>query len=122
MAMALSRPHDVMKVRRCLSDGSWVWRVAGNWSNAAEKSLEASKKASDGLLSTRGLLLSDRYDTVVEFRKHFYDTGQFFKPFADNFFRAVDEPIQGVTPERARQRVEETTLFIEQAQTVYTQS
>ena len=95
---------------------------AGNWSNAAEKSLEASKKASDGLLSTRGLLLSDRYDTVVEFRKHFYDTGQFFKPFADNFFRAVDEPIQGVTPERARQRVEETTLFIEQAQTVYTQS
>ncbi len=95
---------------------------AGNWSNAAEKSLEASKKASDGLLSTRGLLLSDHYDTVAEFRKHFYDTGQFFKPFADNFFRAVDEPIQGVTPERARQRVEETTLFIEQSQTVYTQS
>ena len=95
---------------------------AGNWRNAAEKSLEASKKASDGLLSTRGLLLSDYYDTVAEFRKHFYDTGRFLRPFAENFFRAVDEPIQGVTPERARQRVEETTLFIEQAQTVYTQS
>ncbi len=95
---------------------------AGNWRNAAEKSLEASKKASDGLLSTRGLLLSDHYDTVAEFRKHFYDTGRFLRPFAENFFRAVDEPIQGVTPERARQRVEETTLFIEQAQTVYTQS
>ena len=94
----------------------------GNWEDAAAKSLEASKKASDGLLSTRGLLLSDNYDMVSEFRKHFYDTGQFLKPFADNFFRAAEEPVDGIGAERARQRVEETTLFIEQAQTVYTQS
>ncbi len=94
----------------------------GQWQSAAEKSLEASLKASDGLLSTRGLLLSDNYETVAEFRKHFYDTNQFLKPFADNFFRAADESIDGITAERARQRVEETTLFIEQAQTVYTKS
>jgi len=94
----------------------------GQWRDAAEKSLEAARKASDGLLSTRGLLLSDNYDTLTEFRKHFYDTNQFLKPFADNFFRAIDEPVEGITAERARQRVEETTLFIEQAQTVYTQS
>ncbi|HUG80051.1 MAG TPA: nitrite/sulfite reductase [Bryobacterales bacterium] len=94
----------------------------GKWEAAAAKSFEASMKASDGLLSTRGLLLSDNYDTVSQFRRHFYDTGQFLKPFAENFFRAAEEPVQGIDADRARQRVEETTLFIEQAQTVYTQS
>ena len=94
----------------------------GLWEDAARKSFEASVKASDGLLSTRGLLLSDRYDTVAEFRTHFYDAGMFLKPFAENFFRAAEEPIDGISAERARKRVEETTLFIEQAQTVYTQT
>jgi sulfite reductase (ferredoxin) len=94
----------------------------GKWEDAAAKSFEASIKASDGLLSTRGLLLSDNYDTVSQFRQHFYDTGQFLKPFAENFFRAAEEPVHGIDADRARQRVEETTLFIEQAQTVYTQS
>lgn len=93
----------------------------GRWEEAATKSLDASMKASDGLLFTRGLLLSDKYDTVEEFRKHFYDTSQFFKSFADNFFRAAGEPAAGIKPDRARKRVEETTLFIEQAQTVYSQ-
>ena len=36
--------------------------------------------------------------------------------------RAAEEPIDGISAERARKRVEETTLFIEQAQTVYTQT
>ncbi len=88
---------------------------------AAAKSLQASMKAADGLLSTRGLLLSDGYDTLKEFRKHFYDTDKFWKPFAENFFRAAVEKSEGVDPEHARRRVEETTLFIEQAQTVYSQ-
>ena len=74
------------------------------------------------MLSTRGLLLSDNYDTLSQFRRHFYDSGQFLKPFAENFFRAAEEPVEGIDAERARQRVEETTLFIEQAQTVYTRS
>ena len=94
----------------------------GRWEEAARKSFDASIKASDGLLFTRGLLLSDRYDTVPEFRKHFYDSGKFWKPFAENLFRADEEPTEGISRERARKRVEETTLFIEQAQTVYTQT
>lgn len=94
----------------------------GHWEEAAAKSLDASMKASDGLLFTRGLLLSDKYDTVEEFRKHFYDTSEFLKPFADNFFRASGEPAAGIEPDRARKRVEEATLFIEQAQAVYTRA
>ena len=78
-------------------------------------------KATDGLLFTRGLLLSDGYDTVKEFQKHFYDNGKFWKPFAENFFRAVEEKIEDINPEQARHRVEEATLFIEQAQTVFSQ-
>ncbi len=93
----------------------------GLWEEAARKSFEATKKAADGLLFTRGLLLSDKYDTVAEFRKHFYDTGVFWKPFAENFFRVAEEGTD-VDDERARQRVEETTLFIETAHTVYSQT
>ena len=73
----------------------------GLWEDAARKSFEASIKASDGLLSTRGLLLSDQYNTVGEFRKHFYDAGMFLKPFAENFFRAAEEPIEGISADRA---------------------
>ena len=93
----------------------------GRHEEAARKTFEASKKAADGILSTRGLLLSDNYDTVAEFRKHFYETKVFWAPFAENFFRAADKGIDGLTPEQARRRVEETTLFIEQAQTVFSQ-
>jgi sulfite reductase (ferredoxin) len=95
---------------------------AGRFEEAAEKALQATMKAADGLLSTRGLLLSDNYDTVKEFQKHFYDGGKFWKPFAENFFRAAEEKIEGIGPEQARRRVEETTLFIEQAQTVFSQA
>ncbi len=94
----------------------------GQHKEAAELSYQAVTKAADGILFTRGLLLSDKYDTVKEFRSHFYDGGLFWKPFAENFFRTEEEGIDDVTPERARQRVEEATLFIEQAQTVYSQS
>ena len=93
----------------------------GQHGEAARKTFAASKKAADGILSTRGLLLSDNYDTVAEFRKHFYETNVFWAPLAENFFRAADKGIDGLTPEQARRRVEETTLFIEQAQTVFSQ-
>ncbi|MBG99965.1 MAG: sulfite reductase [Solibacterales bacterium] len=92
------------------------------YQKAAECSRQAIMKAADGILFTRGLLLSDKYNTVDEFRRHFYETGVFWKPFAENFFRVSEEELTGVTPERARQRVEEATLFIEQAQSVYSQS
>ena len=91
----------------------------GNHEEAARLSLEATMKAADGILFTRGLLISDKYDTVKEFRTHFYDTSNFWKPFAENFFRTAEEGLDGLTSQRARQRVEEATLFIEQAQSVY---
>lgn len=88
---------------------------------ASAKAFEACKKAADALLFTKGLWLSDRYDTVAEFRRHFYDTGTFHRPFAENFLRAAAEPADG-DPERARLGVEEATLFIEAAHGVYSQA
>ena len=49
----------------------------GRHGEAARKTFQAGKKAADGILSTQGLLLSDNYDTVAEFRKHFYETNVF---------------------------------------------
>ena len=91
------------------------------YAEASEKAFEACKKAADALLFTKGLWLSDRYDTVAEFRRHFGDNGVFYKPFADNFLRTAEEsPSDDL--ERARLRVEEATLFIEAAQGVYAQA
>lgn len=89
--------------------------------DASAKAFEACKKAADALLFTKGLWLSDNYDTVAEFRRHFHDSGVFYKPFADNFLRSAgEEPSDD--PERARMRVEEAILFIEAAQGVYSQA
>jgi sulfite reductase (ferredoxin) len=94
----------------------------GGFQEAARKAYEAQRKAADGLLSTKGLLLSDKYDTVAEFRKFFYDgPSVFWKPFAENFLRSAEENVEELDAEQCRLRVEEATLFIEQAQTVYSQ-
>jgi len=92
---------------------------AGRLEEAASIAFEAMKAAADGLVSTRGLLLSDRYDTVSEFRKHFADTGGFLPMCAEYFFRAAEEGSQNLDAEKVHQRVEEATLFIEEAHGVY---
>jgi sulfite reductase (ferredoxin) len=95
----------------------------GSFHEAARKAYQAQRKAADGLLSTKGLLLSDKYDTVGEFRKFFYDgPSVFWKPFAENFLRSAEENVDELDAEQCRLRVEEATLFIEQAQTVYSQT
>ena len=91
------------------------------YSEASTKAFDACRKAADALLFTKGLWLSDNYDTVEEFRRHFYDSNVFYRPFADNFLRSAQEG-PSVDPERARLRVEEATLFIEAAQGVYSQA
>ena len=91
------------------------------FSDASGKAFEACRKAADALLFTKGLWLSDKYDTVDEFRKHFHETGGFHKPFADNFLRSAGERPSG-DPELARLRVEEATLFIEAAHGLYSQA
>lgn len=93
----------------------------GRYEDAGAKAFAACKKAADALLFTKGLWLSDRYDTVAEFRRYFHDTGIFYKPFADNFLRTAEEG-PSEDPERARMRVEESILFIEAAQGVYSQT
>ncbi len=93
----------------------------GRSDEAAQKALQAQMKAADALLFTKGLLISDKYDTAGEFRKLFYDTDLFWKPFADNFFRSTEESADDASS-HARSRVEEATLFIEAAQGVYTQA
>jgi len=90
----------------------------GRTQEAAEKAFQAQMKAADALLFTKGLLISDKYDTVAEFRKLFYDAGTFSKPFAENFFRSAEESADEASA-AARSRVEEATLFIEAAQGVY---
>jgi len=91
--------------------------------DAANKALAAMTKAADALLFQRGLLLSDHYNTVAEFRRLFFDTGEFHAQFAENYFRAAQqsngEGNAAIGEERTRRRIEETTLFIEMAQTVY---
>jgi hypothetical protein len=67
------------------------------------------------LLSTRGMLLSDRYDTVAEFRKQIADPGEFLPMCAEYYFRAAEEGPKGLNAEQAHQRVEEATLFVEEA-------
>ncbi|MBI3696591.1 MAG: nitrite/sulfite reductase [Acidobacteria bacterium] len=91
----------------------------GRYDEAAEKAFAAQIKAADALLFQRGLLLSDNYNTVEKFRELFYDTGEFYATFAENFLRAAQEGSRGLGAERTRRRLEETTLFIEMAQTVY---
>ncbi|MBI4463408.1 MAG: nitrite/sulfite reductase, partial [Acidobacteria bacterium] len=86
---------------------------------AATIAFQAMKVAADGLLSTQGLLLSDRYDTVAEFRQRFADTGEFLPMCAEYFFRAAEQGPQNLDAEKTEQRVEEATLFVEEAHGLY---
>jgi len=94
---------------------------AGRLEEAAATAFEAMKKAADALLSSRGLLLSDRYDTVEEFRKQFGEGG-FLPSVADYFFRAAQEGPKNLNAEQAHPRVEEATLFIEESNGVYSRT
>jgi sulfite reductase (ferredoxin) len=91
----------------------------GRPDEASTKAFAAMTKAADALLFQRGLLLSDKYNTVEQFRKLFYETGDFYAPFAENFFRASEEGPTGLGPDATRRRVEEANLFTEMAHTVY---
>ena len=91
----------------------------GRYDAAAEKTWSANLKAADALLFQKGLLLSDRYNTIEKFRELFVETGEFYGTFAENFLRAAQEGNKDLGAEKTRRRVEEATLFVEQAQTVY---
>ena len=94
---------------------------AGRLEEAASTAFEAMKKAADGLLSVHGLLLSDKYDTVEQFRAHFGENG-FLPQISEFFFRAAQEGPRNLNAEKTHQRVEEAALFIEEAQGVYSRT
>ena len=94
----------------------------GHYQEATEGAMAATKTAADALLSTEGLLLSDNYDSVAEFRTRFYETGRFHKPFAENFFRSAAGNSGAFTADDSRRRIEEAALFLEQAQNAYTKA
>ncbi|MBI4606132.1 MAG: nitrite/sulfite reductase [Planctomycetes bacterium] len=86
---------------------------------AAQLAYKAMVSAADGLLSTQGLLLSDKYDTAAEFRTRFHEAGRFFVGVGEYFLKAAGQDLTAVTPERARQLTEEANLFVEEANVVY---
>jgi sulfite reductase (ferredoxin) len=99
--------------------GATLHLEKGQLQEAARIAFLGMKEAADGLLSTKGLLLSDNYDTVEQFRKHFADTGEFLPMISEYFFRAAEEGCENLSEEQAHQRVEEATLFVEEAQGRY---
>jgi sulfite reductase (ferredoxin) len=92
---------------------------AGKALDAAQMAYKAMVSAADGLLSTQGLLLSDRYDTVSEFRARFMEAGRIFLGVAEYFVKASGQDLTKVSADRARQLVEEANLFTEEAHVVY---
>jgi sulfite reductase (ferredoxin) len=92
---------------------------AGRAREAAETAWKAMRSAADALLNTEGLLLSDRYDTVREFKSRFIDKGRIFPGVAEYFVRAAGEDRARIGAERARQLLEEANLFTEEAHVVY---
>jgi len=91
----------------------------GEFDDSAERSFEAMIRAADGLLTTEGMQYIDDETTVREFRDRFYDTQIFFSAYAEHLFKAVDEKDTALDEEVTHRRVEEATLFIEQAHNVY---
>ncbi len=92
---------------------------AGKASEAAQLSYKAMTSAADGLLSTQGLLLSDKYDTVAEFRARFLEAGRFFAGVGEYFVKASLYELSKLPAEKCRQLLEEANLFVEEAHVVY---
>ena len=91
----------------------------GDTTEASGRATDAMLAAADALLSTKGLLKSDGYDTVARFRQLFFENGGgFHKGFASYLFSAIGES-SGLGEERVRHKVEEANLFVEEANVVY---
>ena len=86
---------------------------------SAQHAFEAMIKAADALLTTEGLQHIDNETTVKEFRNRFFEPGIFFPGFGAHLFRAVEEDTSVFDKELTHRRVEEATLFVEEAHNVY---
>jgi len=91
----------------------------GEYQDSAELAFNAMIKAADGLLTTVGLQYIDNDTTISEFRKHFFDTGNFFAGYGAHLFKATEEDISTFDQELTHRRVEESTLFVEESHHLY---
>ena len=93
---------------------------------AAARALSAMVRAARALAREKNANIGTGPDEIVdEFRKHFYDTGLFFDPFAGGkfaayLFRAHEERGKPATLESTHQLIEEATLFVDAAHQCYT--
>ena len=91
----------------------------GKHQEAAKLALDAMIEAAKALTREKFQNLGDDHDEILrEFRTHMVDTQLFRDPFAgDRFsgylFRSYGEDVSGFGAEQARQRVQESQLFIE---------
>jgi sulfite reductase (ferredoxin) len=92
---------------------------ANDATQAAQKAYTAMVSAADALLSTEGLLLSDKYDTVAEFRTRFQEAGRFFVGVGEYFLKASELDLAQVSAERTRKLLEEANLFVEEAHVAF---
>ena len=83
------------------------------------RAFEAMIRAADGLLTTEGIQYIDDENTVREFRDRYYDTQIFFSAYAEHLFKSLEERGIELNEELTHRRVEEATLFVEQAHNVY---
>ncbi len=87
--------------------------------DSAQHAYEAMIKAADALLTTEGLQHIDDETTVREFRSRFFEPGIVFPGFGAHLFKAVEEDSSTFDRELTHRRVEEATLFVEEAHNVY---
>ena len=87
--------------------------------DSAQHAFEAMIKAADALLTTEGLQHIDDETTVKEFRVRFFEPGIVFPGFGAHLFKAVEEDSSAFDKELTHRRVEEATLFVEEAHNVY---
>ena len=89
------------------------------YTDSAQHAYEAMIKAADALLTTEGMQHIDNETTITEFRNRFFDPGIFFAGYGAHLFKAVSEDTNTFDQELAHRRVEEATLFVEEAHNVY---
>jgi sulfite reductase (ferredoxin) len=92
---------------------------------AAERAFAAMLRSARALTRDKNPNIgTEAGEIVAEFRKHLYDTHEFWDPFAGGkfahyFFRAYEERGKASTLESGHQLVEEATLFVDAAHDCY---
>lgn len=86
---------------------------------AADLAYESMIYSAEGVIRTRNREWAAKADaTVAEFKKRFFDTGEFVKhvnntQFAAYLFKAHENPLPNPNADEAHRRVEEAQLFLE---------